>query len=109
MSEITLNINFLKFGFIFSCIYIGFRIIGLVFRIEVREGWLALFKTISYGLLALFIYKYCLAKQLTEVPIVDAFTFILCCLEFSGNLVLLVESITKPFIVASKMFKSDDV
>ena len=107
MSTITISFNFLQFGVVFSLVYIGFRFLGMVVKLPIGEGWLALFKTCSYGLLALFIYKYCTAKHLTEVPVVDAFTFILCCLECSGNFIVFLESIKKYFSPIFSLFRNE--
>jgi len=95
MSSIMIDVSFMKFGIMFAVVYIFLRLIGMLVRFKSGEGWLALFKALSYGGLAFYIYRYASVKQLTEISIIDAFTFILCCLEFAGNLVSWIKAMAK--------------
>lgn len=93
MEQIVVHQEFMNLGIILGAAYIILAIIQMFLANSTGEGWLSLFKVLAYGSLAFVIYVYVDKQGMEDISILDAFTFILCCLEFAGNLVKLARSI----------------
>lgn len=99
MEKLVLSIDFLRLPLFFCGIYLVSILLGMLTHIGSRFGefMMDIFKSTFYGLLAWIIYAFYHVKGIGSIPIVDTFTFSLCCFECLSN----ISDIPKSFRIAT--------
>lgn len=111
MSDIMITVDFMKNGWVLAIPLAIVGILTYLFNNKWIEWFFALLKTFFYGALAIFMWKYVGIKELVEIDIVTAFTFVFCCIECGDNSVKTIGmpmQAIKDFIVLSKKVFGDD-